>query len=305
MDISKEDFRFEENQDNETEQIVTPTMSYLKVTMKRFVSNKVALTALVILSIVIFFCIFGPVICGYDYEEINMSIKNQAPDAQHWFGTDQLGRDLFARVWRGGRVSIMIGVFGALITAVVGCVYGGISAYFGGVVDMVMMRIVEIISSVPNLLVVILICMVFDSKGIGTLMFAMLVTGWCGLARLVRSQMLQISSSEYVLAARQMGVSSMKIVLSHLIPNCMSTIIVNLTFRIPGLIFNEAFLSYIGLGVQSPDTSWGALASAASSVYMFHPYQLFFPTFMIAIVMLSFILIGDGLRDAMDPKLWR
>ena len=136
-------------------------------------------------------------------------------------------------------------------------------------------------------------------------MFALLITSWCGLARLVRSEMLRISKSEYVMAARLMGVSSFKIVLTHLIPNCMSTIIVNLTFRIPGLIFAEAFLSYVGLGVQSPETSWGALASAASTVYMFYPYQLVFPTLMIALTMLCFILIGDGLRDAMDPKLWR
>lgn len=151
----------------------------------------------------------------------------------------------------------MIGVAGALISVVVGCLYGGVSAYLGGAVDTVMMRIVEIISSVPHLLVVIMISIVLDSKSIGTLMFAMLVTSWCGLARLVRSQMLQISQSEYVMAARQLGVGSFKVVLTHLIPNCMSIIIVNMTFSIPGLIFSEAFLSYVGLGVQSPETSWG------------------------------------------------
>lgn len=168
-----------------------------------------------------------------------------------------------------------------------------------------MMRTVEIVSSVPHLLVVIMISIVLDSKSIGTLMFAMLVTSWCGLARLVRSQMLQISQSEYVMAARQLGVGSFKVVLTHLIPNCMSIIIVNMTFSIPGLIFSEAFLSYVGLGVQSPETSWGALASAAAASFLTHPNQLFFPTLMISLTMLCFILIGDGLRDAMDPKLWR
>ena len=287
------------------EQIATPPSSYWKVTLKRFCSNKVALVAAAVMLIIILLCIFGPILSGYEFEQMDMKAKNQGPSLTHLFGTDQLGRDLFTRVCRGGRISIMIGVAGALISVVVGCLYGGVSAYLGGAVDTVMMRIVEIISSVPHLLVVIMISIVLDSKSIGTLMFAMLVTSWCGLARLVRSQMLQISQSEYVMAARQLGVGSFKVVLTHLIPNCMSIIIVNMTFSIPGLIFSEAFLSYVGLGVQSPETSWGALSSAAAASFLTHPNQLFFPTLMISLTMLCFILIGDGLRDAMDPKLWR
>ena len=287
------------------EQIATPPSSYWKVTLKRFSSNKVALVAAAVMLIIILLCIFGPILSGYEFEQMDMKAKNQGPSLAHLFGTDQLGRDLFTRVCRGGRISIMIGVAGALISVMVGCLYGGVSAYLGGAVDTVMMRIVEIVSSVPHLLVVIMISIVLDSKSIGTLMFAMLVTSWCGLARLVRSQMLQISQSEYVMAARQLGVGSFKVVLTHLIPNCMSIIIVNMTFSIPGLIFSEAFLSYVGLGVQSPETSWGALASAAAASFLTHPNQLFFPTLMISLTMLCFILIGDGLRDAMDPKLWR
>lgn len=287
------------------EQIATPPSSYWKVTLKRFSSNKVALVAAAVMLIIILLCIFGPILSGYEFEQMDMKAKNQSPSLVHLFGTDQLGRDLFTRVCRGGRISIMIGVAGALISVVVGCLYGGVSAYLGGAVDTVMMRIVEIVSSVPHLLVVIMISIVLDSKSIGTLMFAMLVTSWCGLARLVRSQMLQISQSEYVMAARQLGVGSFKVVLTHLIPNCMSIIIVNMTFSIPGLIFSEAFLSYVGLGVQSPETSWGVLASAAAASFLTHPNQLFFPTLMISLTMLCFILIGDGLRDAMDPKLWR
>ncbi len=287
------------------EQIATLPSSYWKVTWKRFCANKVAVIAAIVMLLIIFLCIFGPVFSGYQFEQMDMKAKNQMPSLSHFFGTDQLGRDLFTRVCRGGRISITIGVAGAFISVIVGCLYGGISAYMGGAVDTVMMRIVEIISSVPHLLVVIMISIVLDSKSIGTLMFAMLVTSWCDLSRLVRSQMLQISQSEYVMAARQLGVHSIKIVLTHLIPNCMSIIIVNLTFRIPGLIFSEAFLSYVGLGVQSPETSWGALASAATASFLTHPNQLFFPTLMISLTMLCFILIGDGLRDAMDPKLWR
>lgn len=287
------------------DQLATLPLGYWKLTFRRFCSNRIALLATFLMLVIVLFCILGPVFSGYEAERVNMSGKNQAPSIEHLFGTDQLGRDLFTRVWLGGRVSIAIGLGGALISAIIGCIYGGISAYFGGKVDLVMMRIVEIITSIPELLLVIMITIVLDSKSVPTLMFALLVTSWCGLSRLVRSQMLQISQSEFVMAARQMGVGSLRIIMRHLVPNCMGIIIVNLTFKIPGLIFGEAFLSYVGLGVQSPDTSWGALASAASTNFMSYPYQLFFPSLMIALTMLCFILIGDGLRDAMDPKLWR
>ena len=170
---------------------------------------------------------------------------------------------------------------------------------------MLMMRVVEILSSVPHLLVVIMMSVVLESSSIPTLLFAMTVTGWCPIARLVRSQMLQISRSEYVMAAKIMGVSPLKIVVRHMIPNTVSVIIVAITFRIPGFIFGEAFLSYVGLGVQPPNTSWGALASAAQNSLLYHPYMMFFPALLIALTMLSFTLMGDGLRDALDPKLRR
>ncbi len=202
-------------------------------------------------------------------------------------------------------MSIAIGIGGAAIVAVVGCLYGGLAAYFGGKVDMLMMRIVEVLSSVPHLLVVIMMSVVLESSSIPTLLFAMTVTGWCPIARLVRSQMLQISRSEYVTAAKIMGVSPLKIVMRHMIPNTISVIIVAITFRIPGFIFGEAFLSYVGLGVQPPNTSWGALASAAQNSLLYQPYMMFFPALLIALTMLSFTLMGDGLRDALDPKLRR
>ena len=166
-----------------------------------------------------------------------------------------------------------------------------------------MMRIVEVIISIPYLIVVILFSITFQSKGLFTLILAMTVTGWCGTARLVRGQMLQLKSQEFVLAAQALGVKPLRIIVKHLIPNTMSTIIVSITFAIPNYIFSEAFLSFIGLGVQPPDTSWGALSSAAQAQFLFYPYQLFFPSLMIALTMLSFTLLGDGLRDALDPKL--
>ena len=305
MQLNAEDFIHVGISVDESETLAGKPMTYLQDAWRRFRKNKVALAAAILLLLIVIFTIFVPVFSPYDFSEQNMLNRNQSPSAQHWFGTDSLGRDLFTRVAVGGRVSIAIGVFGALIVAVVGCIYGGLAAYFGGAVDMLMMRIVDILSSVPNLLLVILLSVVLNSSSIGTLLFAMTVTSWCPVARIVRAQMLQISKSEYVMAARLMGVSPIKIVLRHFIPNTISIIIVNITFRIPGFIFNEAFLSYVGLGVAAPNTSWGALASAAQTNLLFYPYQMLFPALMIALTTLSFTLMGDGLRDALDPRLRR
>ena len=291
--------------DSEGEILAGKPMTYLQDAWRRFCQNKVALAAAVLLLLIVLFVVFAPLFSGYDFSEQDLLSRNLWPNAQHWFGTDSLGRDLFTRAAIGGRISIIIGICGALIVAVVGCLYGGIAAYFGGQVDMLMMRVVDILSSVPNLLLVILLSVVLDSSSIGTLLFALTVTSWCPVARLVRAQMLQISRSEYVMAAQVMGVSPLRIVVTHFIPNTISVIIVNITFRIPGFIFSEAFLSYVGLGVASPETSWGALASAAQTSLLFYPYQMFFPALLIALTTLCFTLMGDGLRDALDPRLRR
>ncbi|MDD6315459.1 MAG: ABC transporter permease [Clostridia bacterium] len=280
-------------------------VTYWGDALRRFRQNKLAVAAFFLLILLIILSIAVPLLSPYDYSRQDLPARKQWPSADHWFGTDDLGRDLFTRVWQGGRVSIAIGVLGALIVAAVGCVYGGIAAYFGGWVDMLMMRIVEILSSVPNLLVIIMMSIILDSSSIPTLLLAMTITGWCPVARLVRSQMLQISRSEYVMAARVMGVPPLQIVLRHMIPNTLSLIIVNITFRVPGFIFSEAFLSYVGLGVQPPNTSWGALASAGQANLLFYPYMMLFPSLFIALTMLCFTLMGDGLRDALDPKLRR
>ena len=224
---------------------------------------------------------------------------------QH-IGSEQMTLDVIClpEYGRGaGRVSLLIGITGALVASLIGSIYGGIAAYFGGIVDDIMMRIVEVLLSIPYLLIVILISVVTDSKSLGTMLIALTLTGWCGIARLVRGQMLQLKSQEFVLAANALGVSPMKIIMKHMIPNTLGMIIVAITFDIPGYIFSEAFLSYVGLGIQPPQTSWGALASAAQQNFMFYPTQLLFPAIMIALTMLSFTLLGDGLRDALDPKL--
>lgn len=289
--------------DEDAERIVRPRIGYMADVWRRFRKNKLAIIALIMLLLLIFLVVLGPSISGYAFEEVDPMARNAAPSASHWFGTDSLGRDLFARVWQGGRVSLIIGFLGALISAVVGCLYGGISAYFGGIVDTVMMRILEIVISIPYLIVVILFSITLQSKGLFSLILAMTVTGWCGTARLVRGQMLQLKNQEYVMAAKALGVNPMRIIVRHMIPNTLSVIIVSVTFDIPNYIFSEAFLSYIGLGIQPPNTSWGALASSAQTSFQFYPFQLFFPAIMIAITMLAFTMMGDGLRDALDPRL--
>ena len=194
------------------------------------------------------------------------------------------------------------GIAGAAIDMLIGVVYGGVAAYFGGKTDAIMMRIVEILASIPYLLLVVLVSLIVG-KGVGSLLIAMCLTGWCHMARLVRGQVLQLKDQEYLLAAKALGTPWYKVIFRHLIPNTLGVVIVAVTFDVPSFIFGEAFLSYIGLGVQAPMTSWGSLASNAQQTMAFYPYQLFFPAFFIALTMLSFQLLGDGLRDALDPKL--
>ena len=282
--------------------IARPHISYWRDAWRRFRKNRLALIAFAVLALLTLLCIFAPILSPYEYETMDSTARLSGPTLAHLFGTDKLGRDIFTRVWIGGRVSLTIGIVGALVSAVIGCIYGGIAAYFGGAVDNVMMRIVEVLLSVPYLIVVILMSVVLDSKSLGTMLLAMTITGWCGTARFVRAQMLKIKSEEYTLAAQALGVSPWKTVIRHFIPNTMGVIIVSVTFAIPGYIFSEAFLSYMNLGIQPPGTSWGVLVSSAQSSFTFYPNQLLFPAVMIALTMLCFTLIGDGLRDALDPR---
>ena len=291
---------------SDQERIASRPATYGQDAWRRFRRNKVAIAAAVLLLLLLLLAVFGPMLSGYPVRErTNAAARNLPPGGTHWFGTDTMGRDLFTRTCVGGRASLAIGLAGAAIVIVIGTLYGGLAALLGGAADNLMMRVVDILSSVPNLLVIILVSVVLDSKSIGTMIFAMTVTGWCPTARIVRGQMLQIGQSDYVLAAKLMDISPVKIVLRHLIPNTMSVILVDTTFRIPGFIFSEAFLSYVGLGVQPPQTSWGALAAAAQGMFRFYPWQLLFPAGAIAFTMLAFTLLGDGLRDALDPRLRR
>lgn len=301
-EIDSSKFKLISSDDKSSEFIARPVVTYWSDAWRRFRANKAAMVAFVILIILTVMVIIGPIISGYSFKEA-VGEPNQFPSSKFWFGTDEIGRDLFTRLWKGGRISIFIGIVGALISTVIGSIYGAVSAYAGGKVDVVMMRIVEILSSIPYLLLVIVLRLVLKSNGLGTLILAMTITGWCGLARLVRGQILSLKRKDFIMAADVLGVSRRDIVVRHLIPNTINVILVSISFDIPGYIFGEAFLSYLGLGVQAPNTSWGAMAASAQQVFQFYPYQLIFPALLIGLTMLAFTLLGDGLRDALDPNL--
>jgi len=229
--------------------------------------------------------------------------KNLKPNAEHWFGTDTSGRDLFTRAWYGARISLFIGFMAALIDFVVGVVYGGISAVRGGRTDNIMMRIAEVLYAIPYLLMVILV-MIAMKRGIWPIIIAMTITGWIPMARLVRGQVLQLKELEFVHAANAMGANMGWILRKHMIPNTLGPILVNLTLTVPTAIFAEATLSYLGLGVQPPQASWGTLVNdALGSIHIGNLYQLYIPAILISLTMLAFNVFGDGLRDALDPRL--
>lgn len=296
------DFEIVGCDNDEGERISSPSLTYWKDAMRRLRQNKIAIFSLMILFIICIMTIIGPHISDYGFRDQDLDMVHSLPSSEHFFGTDELGRDIFTRVWVGGRISLLIGVVGTVISLFIGCAYGGICGYFGGKVDTVMMRIVEILVGIPYMIVVILASVVLG-KGIISLIVALCLTSWTGSARLIRGQIIQLKESEYVLAARVLGAKPWRIILKHLIPNTLGLIIVNMTFEIPGFIFSEAFLSFVGLGVQPPNTSWGAMASIGQQQMDFFPHELLFPALAISITMLAFNLLGDGLRDALDPKL--
>lgn len=303
MEISQDLFKHIPKNKDESELIARPAITFWQDVWRRFKKNPVAMFALILLTILVVMVIVGPYIRGFSYNKIDGTIKNIKPNSTYWFGTDSAGRDIFTRLWMAGRTSLAIGLVAALLVSVVGVLYGCIAGYLGGMVDTIMMRIIEILSALPYLLIVILLQIRMNDRSLKTLLIALIITGWTGTARLVRGEVLKVKSQEYVLAARTLGVSSWNIIIKHIVPNVMPVVIVGLSFDIPGFIFAEAFLSYLGIGLAPPATSWGIMCSEAQINMMFYPFQLFFPALMIALVMLAFTLLGDGLRDALDPKL--
>lgn len=300
--LEKGDLRPLEQHPGLSDRLARPSVTYWQDSWRRLKENKLSMIALAMLCLVVIVILIGPLLSPWTLNQSDFDSINSKPSSDHWFGTDRLGRDLFVRVCLGGRVSLIIGIVGAFLDIFIGMVYGSVAGYVGGKLDSFLMRLLEFLMSLPYLVVVVLVSLIVG-RGTWSLVIAMTITGWCSTARLVRGQVLQIREQEYVLAAKCLGTGSWGIVIKHIIPNVMGVLIVAITMDIPSFIFGEAFLSYIGLGIQSPMTSWGALVSAAQENLTFYPWQMLFPAMFISVTMLSFQLLGDGLRDALDPQL--
>lgn len=300
--IPKEKFELVGANFEDAEKISRPSLSFWKDVSIRFRKNKLAVFGIIIAILLVIMAIIGPYLTGFDYETTDLTNTNQPPSSTHWFGTDDLGRDIFTRTWYGARISLFIGLAAACIDLFIGVLWGSITGFRGGKTDEIMMRIADILWAVPYLLLVILLMVVLE-PGLKTMIIAMSITGWINMARIVRGQVLQLKSQEYVLASRTLGASISRIMTKHLIPNTMGPILVTMTLTVPNAIFTEAFLSYLGLGVPAPLASWGTMASEGLPAILYFPWRLFFPATFICLTIFAFNVIGDGLRDALDPRL--
>ena len=337
LKLNPEDFLPASNEEKESLVIMRESVSFWKDGLRRLLKNKVAMVSLFVILVVMVFSFIVPSFYPYTYDQQIRGSESLAPmqysqqeqariDAgesvfPHFLGTDKLGRDYAIRVMMGSRISLLVGLVASAIVLVIGSIYGSVSAFFGGWVDMIMMRITDIIYTVPDILIIILLAVAFEEpmKQLATLpgfewiqklgvnlisifvVFALLY--WVGMARIVRSQVLMLKESEYVTAARALGASNGRIIKKHLLTNCIGTLIVTTTLQIPSAIFTESFLSFLGIGVAVPMPSLGSLASDAINGFRTYPYLLLAPALLISLIILSFNLFGDGLRDAFDPKL--
>lgn len=342
LQVNLQDFEKATDEEKKQQDVMSESTTFFKDGMKKLMKNPLAVGSIVVLLVIVLAITIVPAVVPYGYSEIisvngkrDRTAKNLAPFQYsenelkymeeggkvfpHIMGTDEMCRDYFVRVIYGTRVSLVVGLVASVIVLLIGVIYGSISGYLGGKVDLVMMRIVDIIYSIPDVLIIILLSVVFkevfaDSnlaiiKSLGANMVSIFVVFgllyWVSMARLVRGQILSIKENEYVLAAKVSGAGAGRIIRKHILPNSLSVIIITVALQIPSAIFTESYLSFIGLGVQSPMPSLGSLADAARAGIQSYPYKLIFPAMMICLIVLAFNLLGDGLRDAFDPKLRR
>nr|WP_296155531.1 ABC transporter permease [uncultured Peptoniphilus sp.] len=293
--------------DDNKERITRPVIGYWSDVFRRLRQNKLAMVGLITIILLLLMAFIGPTVVGFDYSTQDYARQNMEPNSINLFGTDELGRDLFTRVCYGIRYSLLIGILAAAMDFVVGVTYGGIAGMASSRVDNVMMRIAEVVYAIPYLLIVILISVMLSNDqgaSLFTLVLAMSITGWVPMAIMVRGQVLQLRENEYVTAAQSLGADKNYILKKHIIPNTLGPILVNITLTVPRAIFSEATLSFMSLGLQPPQPSLGVLSNdglAVMGIGLF--YQIFFPALMISLIMFSFNVLGDGLRDALDPRL--
>ncbi len=320
--------------------VMSESVSFFKDGCRKLMKNPLAVFSIIVLAIIVLAIIFVPIFVPYEYDEMlsvngkrDKGAKNLAPFTYseleqeyidnggqrfpHIFGTDEQCRDYFIRVIYGTRVSLIVGIFASVIVLIIGVLYGAISGYVGGKADMIMMRIVDIIYALPDMIIIILLSVVFREiitfpsgsllSRLGTNMVSLFIVYgllyWVSMARQVRGQILSIKENEYILAAKAIGTKSGRIIKRHILPNCLSVIIISTALQVPSAIFTESYLSFVGLGVSAPMPSLGSLANAAREGLQSYPYKLIFPAIMICLIVLSLNLLGDGLRDAFDPKL--
>lgn len=308
-----------------------PSSTFMKDSWIRLRKNKGAFTGLLLIILIMFFAAFGPYMNSHGFDEQDLTRANLPPKVPvlenlsflgvsgvdirgtdqyavkdvtdyYWFGTDDLGRDLWTRIWQGTRISLYIAFLAATLDLVIGVAYGSISAYYGGRIDNVMQRIIEVLMGIPNLIVVILLILILK-PGILSITLAMVITGWVSMARIVRGQVLKLKGQEFVLASRTLGARDKNLIWGHLIPNSLGPIIITTMFTIPTAIFTEAFLSFIGLGLQPPIASLGMIVNDGFKMLKIYPHMLMFSSVIISLIMISFNLLGDGLRDSFDPKM--
>ena len=314
------------------------SQSYWKDVIAHFFHKKSAVVGMILIILITVFAIVGPGMNSFSYSQQNLATKNFAPripgleklgifdghetmststgsyvvnnyqdneeysNLYYWFGSDNFGRDIWTRTWSGTRVSLIIAVAAALIDMIIGMSYGLISGYFGGKVDMIMQRILEVCNGIPRLVIVTLLLLVLE-PGMLTIIFALMLTEWVGMSRIARAEMLKLKEQEYVLASRTLGAGSFFIIFRQILPNIIGPIITQLMFSIPTAIFTEAFLSFVGLGIPVPQCSLGSLISDGFNSLTTHPYQIVPPIIIMALLMMSFNLVADGLREALDPKM--
>lgn len=342
IDLSK--FELATEAEKAQQEVMSESTTFFKDGMRKLMKNPLAVFSIIVLVVIILAAAVGPMVIPYSYDQMieidgrrDKTAKNLAPFEYskneqkymektgedlfpHILGTDDQCRDYLVRVLYGTRVSMCVGFFAAILVLIIGLLYGSISGYMGGKVDLIMMRIVDVIYSLPDMLMIILLSVVLKEtlkpiiegtalEKLGVNMISLFVVFgclyWVGMARLVRGQILSIKENEYILAARAIGAKPARIIKKHILPNCISVIIVSTALQIPSAIFTESFLSFVGLGVQAPMPSLGSLANAARSGLQSYPHKLIFPSVVICLLVLAFNLLGDGLRDAFDPKLRR
>lgn len=283
-------------------EFVRPSRSYWQDAWDRLRRDPMALMGLVVILVILILAVAGPWLSPYAYDAQDFMESNEPPGLKHWFGTDMFGRDIFVRVLYGARISLAVGFVASFINLFIGVIYGGVAGFAGGRLDNFMMRVVDVIYSVPTMIYVILL-MVVVGPGLSSIFITLGISYWASMARIVRAEVMRIRNEEFILAARVLGASNARMLLRHLIPNAMGPILVTLTFSIPSAIFTEAFLSFVGLGVSAPMASWGVLCNDAIGSLAIYPWQLFFPAAAISVTILAFNFLGDGLRDALDPRL--